>query len=93
MSALAEARRLAATTPGKRARGLVAVDAGTGSGAIALALAAELGRPALREVWATDASADALGRRRGEPRVLRAGRGTTWRRSSWRRGAGSLRSP
>ena len=70
---LAEARRLAATTPGKGARGLVAVDPGTGSGAIALALAAELGRPALREVWATDASADALAVAAANLRVLRAG--------------------
>ena len=73
--ALAEARRLATTTPGKGARGLVAVDAGTGSGAIALALAAELGRPALREVWATDASADALAVAAANLRTLRAGRG------------------
>jgi release factor glutamine methyltransferase len=57
--ALGEARRLGA---GHRASGagLVAVDAGTGSGAVALALASELGPGALREVWATDASADAL---------------------------------
>ena len=73
--ALGEARRLAATTPGKRARGLVAVDAGTGSGAIALALAAELGRPVLREVWATDTSADALAVAAANLRVLRADRG------------------
>jgi len=73
--ALAEARRLATTTPDKGARGLVAVDAGTGSGAIALALAAELGRPALREVWATDASADALAVAAANLRTLRARRG------------------
>jgi len=58
--ALAEARRLGRDTGAAAGGGLVAVDAGTGSGAIALALAAELGRPALREVWVTDTSADAL---------------------------------
>jgi len=58
--ALAEARRLGRDTGGSPEGGLVAVDAGTGSGAIALALAAELEHPALREVWATDTSADAL---------------------------------
>jgi release factor glutamine methyltransferase len=54
--ALAEARRL---QPGPRegAGGLLVVDAGTGSGAIALALATEL---AGSRVWATDASPDAL---------------------------------
>jgi release factor glutamine methyltransferase len=57
--ALAEARRLhhARSDAGG---GLVAVDAGTGSGAIALALAAELGPGVVREVWGVDASADAL---------------------------------
>jgi release factor glutamine methyltransferase len=55
--ALAEARRLL----GARSEpGLVAVDAATGSGAIALAVATELGAPALREMWATDTSAGAL---------------------------------
>jgi release factor glutamine methyltransferase len=43
-----------------RGAGLVVVDAGTGSGAMALALAAELGPAVVGEVWATDASADAL---------------------------------
>lgn len=52
--ALTEARRLGAT---HGADALRAVDAGTGSGAIALALASEL--PGC-QVWATDASADAL---------------------------------
>ena len=62
--ALAEGRRLhrlADSDPGRDSRGgLVVVDAGTGSGAIALALASELGPRLLREVWATDVSADAL---------------------------------
>jgi release factor glutamine methyltransferase len=52
--ALAEARRL----PGDR--GLVIVDAGTGSGAIALSMAEELGVEGASSVWAVDASADAL---------------------------------
>ena len=55
--ALAEARRLGRGVAGG---GVVAVDAGTGTGALALALATELGRPVLREVWAVDASPDAL---------------------------------
>lgn len=57
--ALAEARRLAAGRDRGRG-GLVVVDAGTGSGAIALALATELGSSLVSEVWATDASSDAL---------------------------------
>jgi release factor glutamine methyltransferase len=57
--ALVEARRLAAARRPSGA-GLVVVDAGTGSGAIALALATELGSDVVAEVWATDASADAL---------------------------------
>ena len=54
--ALAEARRLheLCGTP------VVVVDAGTGSGAIALSLAAELGPALVAEVWATDASTAAL---------------------------------
>ncbi len=55
--ALNEARRLHAA---KVRRGLVAVDAGTGSGAIALALATELGAGVVDQVWATDTSAGAL---------------------------------
>jgi release factor glutamine methyltransferase len=51
---LAELDRLGRPAP-------LVVDAGTGSGAIALALAAELpGRHADARLWATDASADAL---------------------------------
>ncbi len=38
----------------------MAVDAGTGSGAIALALATELGVGVVEQVWATDTSAGAL---------------------------------
>ncbi len=55
--ALGEARRLRRLRPEK---GLVAVDAGTGSGAIALALATELGAGVVEEIWATDTSAGAL---------------------------------
>jgi release factor glutamine methyltransferase len=54
--ALREGRRLVDLRPGA---GLVVVDAGTGSGAIALALASELGAGAA-EVWATDVSAGSL---------------------------------
>jgi release factor glutamine methyltransferase len=55
--ALREARRLRAAP---RAGDLLVVDAGTGTGALALSLAAELGPAAVREVWATDTSAGAL---------------------------------
>ena len=74
--ALAEARRLGrlGSDDGAGAMGLVAVDAGTGSGAIALALAAELG-PALGEVWATDTSGDALAVAAENLRALRSAGG------------------
>jgi release factor glutamine methyltransferase len=52
--ALAEARHLSG------GRGLVIVDAGTGSGAIALSLAAELGVEGVSTLWAVDASPGAL---------------------------------
>lgn len=55
--ALGEARRLHRLRP---RTGLVAVDAGTGSGAIALALATELGAGVVDQVWASDTSTDAL---------------------------------
>ena len=65
--ALAEARLLAAAAAGSGAgrgsdngAGLVVADAGAGSGAIALSLATELGARMVAEVWATDASSDAL---------------------------------
>jgi len=52
--ALAELARLSEREP------LLAVDLGTGSGAIALALAAEVPRATRLEVWATDISCGAL---------------------------------
>jgi release factor glutamine methyltransferase len=61
--ALREARRLRGAAGGADPHGpgrLVAVDVGTGSGAIALSLATELGDDVLTEVWAVDTSADAL---------------------------------
>jgi release factor glutamine methyltransferase len=54
--ALATARRLVSTM----GEPLVVVDAGTGSGAIALSLAHELGSACVGEIWATDASPGAL---------------------------------
>ena len=97
--ALAEGRRLhqlADSDPGRRQPwrpGLVVVDAGTGSGAIALALASELGPGLLREVWATDVSADAL---EVAAANVEARRASGWRSvpspvSSSPRGAGSRR--
>lgn len=56
-AARGEARRLLGAP---RSSGLVVVDAGTGSGAIALALATELGPAAVHELWATDTSPGAL---------------------------------
>jgi release factor glutamine methyltransferase len=55
--ALAESRRLLRRAGSDGSGGLTAVDAGTGSGAIALSLATEV---AGCRVWATDASSDAL---------------------------------
>ena len=57
--ALGEARCLfAAARPG--GAGLIAVDAGTGSGAIVLALGTELGAEVVDQLWATDTSCGAL---------------------------------
>ena len=69
--ALGAARDLAR----QRGGGLVVVDAGTGSGAMALALAAELGTAVVGEVWATDASADALAVAAANLEAVRAGHG------------------
>jgi release factor glutamine methyltransferase len=66
--ALAEARRLHAACGAP----LVVVDAGTGSGAIALSLAAELGRASVAEVWATDVSAEAVAVARGNLAALQS---------------------
>jgi release factor glutamine methyltransferase len=85
--ALAEARRLAPDQGANGADGLVAVDAGTGSGAVALALAAELGRRALREVWATEASADALEVAAANLAALRADHGEDLPRIELARGS------
>ncbi len=69
--ALAEARRLS----GGPTPGLVLVDAGTGSGAIALSLAAELGPEVAGVVFAIDASADALAVAQANDEDLRRRRG------------------
>ena len=75
--ALGEARRLASTGAGESGDGLVVVDAGTGSGAIALSLATELGPGVVAEMWATDASADALAVASSNLEAVRRERGTT----------------
>ncbi len=58
--ALGEARRLSLLRAAPGAEGLAVVDAGTGTGAIALSVATELGPAVVREIWATDTSAGAL---------------------------------
>ena len=63
-------------SPGRRPRPLTIADLGTGSGAIALALAAELSRRPLT-VWATDASEDALDVARANLAGIGPGRGAT----------------
>ncbi len=83
-TALAEGRRLHAETGSP----LVAVDAGTGSGAIALSLAAELGPAVVSEVWATDTSAAALTVASENARRARSGAPAEWpvlelARGSW----------
>jgi release factor glutamine methyltransferase len=70
--ALSEARQLLRHGSGSS---LVVVDAGTGSGAIALALASELGPGAVREMWATDSSGDALVVAAANLEACRAGHG------------------
>jgi release factor glutamine methyltransferase len=72
--ALAEARRLTGD------RGLVIVDAGTGSGAIALSLAEELGVEGASSVWAVDASADALEVAAANLETVRVQHGAAWPR-------------
>jgi release factor glutamine methyltransferase len=79
--ALGEARRLAAAAADRGSgagagAGLVLVDAGTGSGAIALSLATELGPEVVAEVWATDASTDALAVAASNLEVVRLSRPT-----------------
>ena len=89
--ALGEARRLLGLRPGV---GLVAVDAGTGSGAIALALATELGAGAVDRIWATDTSADALEVAAVNLEAMRpAGQRVACRRWNWSKEAGSTLCP
>jgi release factor glutamine methyltransferase len=77
--ALAEARRLGTAggggTDAGGVAGLVVADAGTGSGAIALSLATELRVGLVAEVWATDASSDALAVARSNLDAVRRSRG------------------
>jgi release factor glutamine methyltransferase len=70
--ALAEARLLAGD------RRLVIIDAGTGSGAIALSLAAELGVEGASAVWALDANPDALAVAAANLERAREGHGDGW---------------
>ena len=89
--ALGEARRLLGAPRGS---GLVVVDAGTGSGAIALALATELGAAVVHELWATDTSPGALAVAAANLEACRvAGRRLLCPASSWSRGAGWSRCP
>jgi release factor glutamine methyltransferase len=92
--ALAEARRLGTAggggTDAYGAAGLVLADAGTGSGAIALSLATELSAGMVAEVWATDASSDALAVAKSNLDAVRRSRGqwsgfppTTLAHGSW----------
>jgi release factor glutamine methyltransferase len=83
--ALGEARRLGEWS---RDGGLVVVDVGTGSGAIALALATELGTGELGAVGATDASTDALAVAAANLEAVRANHGgalppVTFYEGSW----------
>jgi release factor glutamine methyltransferase len=84
----ASGRDLAEQRASGRDDGLLVIDIGTGSGAIALALAAELGADELAAVVATDASTDALAVAASNFEAVQAGhRGTlppvTFHEGSW----------